>query len=345
SKGDPGFVIRRSGAHVGYRSVDLNGVGSIAVGALTRFYTWSHFKGATVEVRLDSVNGVLAGAPVKVIPPAARADPVVLGDNLEKPVTVKLDGASGTHDVFFVFTNADARPDDDLLLITGFEFVKAVPSASLRTATLPDGFTPLFNGRDLAGWHVSRTTHQGTTPDIRVEDGAIVLRQHPYGQGGLLMTDRKYKNFELYLEAKPDSNTNGGIFFRSTEAGSAYQVELEGGGAGGTGSLFGEMLRVSTPVQAKGVQSVWRANDWNAMRIRVEGDVPKVTLWINGTEIYSARLGRNDLIGGRTDGMIALQSHWSATTAPVAGSFDMSGSWTPGAAHRFRNIGIKELPQ
>ncbi len=341
SKGDPGFVIRRSGAHVAYRKVDLNGIGSIAVGALTRFYTWSHFKGATVEVHLDSANGPLAGAPVTIIPPVAKADPVVLGDNLEKPVTVKLDGVSGMHDVFFVFTNTAARDDDDLLLITGFEF-KAL---SVGTTTLPDGFTPLFNGRDLTGWHVSRTTHQGTTPDLRVEDGAIVLRQHPYGQGGLLMTDRKYRNFELYLEAKPDSFTNGGIFLRSTEGGSAYQLELEGGGAGGTGSFFGEMLRVSTPVTAKGVQSVWRPNDWNAMRIRIEGDAPKVTLWINGTEIYSAQLGRNDLIGGRTDGMIALQSHWSATTAPVAGSFDMSGSWTPGAAHRFRNIGIKELPR
>ncbi|MEO5816236.1 MAG: SUMF1/EgtB/PvdO family nonheme iron enzyme [Gemmatimonadaceae bacterium] len=352
SKGDPGFVIRRSGAHIAFRNIDLNGIGGISVGALTRFYTWSHFKGATIEIRLDSANGVLAGAPIRVIPPAAKADPVVLGNNLEKPVTVTLDGVSGTHDVFFVFTNADARPDDDLLLLTGMEFKAAAhdggagPSTSLGTtpARLPEGFTRLFNSRDLTGWHVSRTTHQGTTPDVRVEDGAIVLRQHPYGQGGLLMTDKAYENFELYLEVKPDSLTNGGIFLRSTEGGSAYQVELEGGGGGGTGSFFGEMLRVSTPVEAKGVQSVWRQNDWNAMRIRIVGDVPTVTLWINGTQIYEAKMGRNDLIGGRTSGVIALQSHWSATTAPVAGSFDMSGSWKPGATHRFRNIGIKVVP-
>jgi hypothetical protein len=191
---------------------------------------------------------------------------------------------------------------------------------------------------------VSRTTHQGTTPDVRVEDSAIVLRQHPYGQGGLLMTDRKYGNFELFLEAKPDWGTNGGIFFRSSEGGSAYQIEVEGGGAGGTGSLFGEMMRVSTPVAAKGVQSVWRPDDWNTFRIRVVGEVPRVTLWINDMQIYNAQLGRNDLIGGRADGMIALQSHWSATFEPVAGSFDMSSSWKPGAAHRYRNVAIRELP-
>ena len=338
SRGDPGFVIRRSGSHLVFRNIDLTGIGSIAIGALTRFYTWSHFKGATVEVHLDSAAGALAGAPVNIIPPAARADPVVLGDNLEKPVSVKLDGASGVHDVYFVFTNSDARPDDDLLLLTGIEFKPAV-----KIGAIPSGFTPLFNGRDLTGWHVSRTSHQGTTPDVRVEASAIVLRQHPYGQGGLLMTDRKFRNFELYLETKPDSGTNGGIFFRSSEGGSAYQIELEGGGTGATGSLLGEMMRVSTPVPATGVQSLWRPNDWNAMRIRVEGDVPHVTLWINGTLIYDAQMGRNDLIGERTDGLIALQSHWSATYGPVAGSFDMSDSWKPGAAHRYRNVGIKEL--
>ncbi|MEP7001070.1 MAG: DUF1080 domain-containing protein, partial [bacterium] len=191
----------------------------------------------------------------------------------------------------------------------------------------------------------SRTTHHGTTPDVRVEERAIVLRQRPYGQGGLLMTDRVFKNFELYLETKPDSGTNGGIFFRSSEGGSAYQVELEGGGAGGTGSLFGEMMQVSTPVTATGVQSVWRPNDWNAMRLRVEGDVPHVTLWINDAQIYDVKMGRNDLIGGRTDGMIALQTHWSSTYGPVAGSYDMSDSWKPGAAHRFRNVAIRELPR
>ena len=262
SKGDPGFVIRRSGSHLAFDRIDLDGVGSISIGALTSFYTWSHFKGATIEVHLDSANGPLGGAPVKIIPPAAKADPVVLGDRLEKPVSVALnEHAHGTHDVYFVFTNTDARADDDLLLITGFEF-----QPTPKLGTIPDGFTPLFNGRDLKGWHVSRTTHQGTTPDVRVEDHAIVLRQHPYGQGGLLMTDKPYRNFELYLETKPDSGTNGGIFFRSTEGGSAYQVELEGAVAlVALGVCSARCCASAAQVQVQtGVQSVWRANDWNS---------------------------------------------------------------------------------
>jgi formylglycine-generating enzyme required for sulfatase activity len=54
-----------------------------------------------------------------------------------------------------------------------------------------------------------------------VADGALVLEPYPYGQGGLLLSDRSYKDFELYLEARPDPGYNSGIFLRSTEGGSA----------------------------------------------------------------------------------------------------------------------------
>jgi len=51
------------------------------------------------------------------------------------------------------------------------------------------------------------------------------LKQYPYGQGGVLLTDRSTR-IRTYLEAKIDSFCNGGIFIRSTESGVAYQVEL-----------------------------------------------------------------------------------------------------------------------
>lgn len=208
----------------------------------------------------------------------------------------------------------------------------------------PEGFTRLFDGRTLEGWHVSRTSHQGTTPDVRVEDGAIVLRQHPYGQGGVLLTDRRYGDFELYLEALPDPGTNGGIFFRSSESGSAYQIELEGAGAGGTGNLLGEMLRVTTPAGAERLREVWKEGDWNAFRIRVEGEVPRITLWVNEELMWHVTAQRNDLIAGATRGSIGLQVHWSATYLPVPGGSCCEGSWRPAAAHRYRNLWIRELP-
>jgi hypothetical protein len=339
---DPGFFVNRDGAYVGFRAIDLTGIGAIAITALTRFYTWSHFKGATATVHLDRPDGPTVGAPVQIVPDPRGG---MVFDAPAKVVSVG--GATGVHDVYVVFNNPAAGPDDALVLLTAVEFQPAArsPAAPTRTGALPEGFTPLFDGRTLKGWHVSRTTHHGTTPDVRVEDGAIVLRQRPYGQGGLLLTDRKYRDFELTLEAKPDWGTNGGIFFRSTEGGSAYQVELVGGGAEGTGSLFGEMQRVTTPVRVDHARlaAVWKADDWNTFRVRVQGDAPRVALWVNGEQLYDVQLGRNDLVADRADGFIALQSHWSATYRPVSGSFDMSGSWKPGAAHRYRNLAIREL--
>jgi hypothetical protein len=219
----------------------------------------------------------------------------------------------------------------------------SAPTLSAQVGRIPAGFTPIFNGQDLTGWHVSRTTHHGTTPNVTVEDGAIVMRQRPYGQGGLLLTDRKYGDFELYLEAKPDWGTNGGVFFRSTEGGSAYQIEVEGGGTAGTGSLIGEMLRISKGARPPDIGKVWKPDEWNALRLRVVGDVPRVTLWVNGVRVWDVTQERNDLIADATEGMIALQLHWSATYTSVPDAFDMSGSWKPGAAHRYRNLAIREL--
>ena len=36
---------------------------------------------------------------------------------------------------------------------------------------------PIFNGRDLTGWHVSATSHHGQTRAWRVEDGVLVGEQ------------------------------------------------------------------------------------------------------------------------------------------------------------------------
>lgn len=209
-------------------------------------------------------------------------------------------------------------------------------------AQVPEGFTPIFNGKDLGGWHISRTTHQGTTPEVKVEDSAIVLRQHPYGQGGVLLSDKKYKNFELYVEVKTDSFTNGGIFIRSSESGIAYQVELDDA-VGSTGNLFGERMPISKPAIATDRAKVWKANDWNSFRIRMVGEVPHITLWINGEKMWAVSQPKNDFIAGATEGMIGFQSHWTSLFSPAAGEWNGLNSWAPGAEHRFRNIAIREL--
>lgn len=206
---------------------------------------------------------------------------------------------------------------------------------------IPAGFTPIFNGKNLTNWHTSRTSHQGTTGNFYVENGVITLKQYPYGQGGVLLTNKKYGNFELYLEAKVESFCNGGIFLRSTESGMAYQIELAT--PGGLGDLLGERMNVSKGAQAISISKVWKAGTWNSFRVRMEGDIPRIRLWVNGELMWDVTEPVNDFVAGATTGMIGLQAHWSAVYSSAAESFDMAGSWKPGAAHRFRNIAIKEL--
>jgi hypothetical protein len=209
-------------------------------------------------------------------------------------------------------------------------------------AQIPAGFKSIFNGKDLQGWHVSRTTHQGTTPDFRVENGIMVVRQKPYGQGGVLLTDTKYKNFEIYLEISIDSLTNGGIFIRSSESGIAYQVELDET-SNTTGNLLGERLQISKAATCKGRAEIWKKDDWNSYRIRMVGEIPHITLWINGVQMWDVTQPKNDFIAGATQGMIGLQSHWTTLFSPAAGEWNGLTLWAPGATHRYRNIAIKEL--
>jgi hypothetical protein len=230
-----------------------------------------------------------------------------------------------------------------IMLLTGMLGITAFTTwTAAQVGTIPAGFTPIFDARTAAGWHWSRTVHHGTTSIAKVEDGVLVLQPYPFGQGGLLLTDKSYKDFEMYLEMKPDPNYNSGIFLRSTEGGSAYQIELAVPG-NATGRLLGEQLRLTPPQYIgpqRDVSTVWKDGEWNSMRIRMVGEAPHMTLWVNGEQLWDAQASQNDQLGGLYGGMIGLQLHWSATYTEAAGG---SGNGLPWAVQRFRNIAIKEI--
>ena len=217
-------------------------------------------------------------------------------------------------------------------------------------AKIPDGFTSLFNGKDLSGWHVSTTARHGVQPDYHVAHGMILGTQRPLGSGGLLITDRKYRNFELYMEVKPDWGNDSGIFFRTTETGAAYQITLDYLPGGSMGRLiseggiqFGAGRGAGAPAAAPATgggraqapdpgMSAWKREDWNIVRVRVAGDVPHATVWINDQQISDASDTENHALGGMIDGPIAIQIHGGTVR------------WQPGGFWRWRNIAIRELP-
>jgi len=237
---------------------------------------------------------------------------------------------------------------------------------------VPEGFTPIFNGVNLVGWHPSHTNIHGTAPDYFVLNGAIVATQNPLGQGGILLTDKSYKNFEFYMEVKPDYGCDSGVFFRSTEAGHAYQVTMDylpggsmgalilegipnpnrgrgpgapgaggaargqgaaagpGGGRGGARVVGGIPLGSTEANGEAAWMKVWKREAWNTVRIRVEGDIPHVQVWINDSLVTDAHETTNRAEGGIVEGPIAIQMHGGSR-------------WVQAGFWRWRNIGIKEL--
>ncbi len=209
------------------------------------------------------------------------------------------------------------------------------PVPNAPRAPIPDGFTEIYNGKDTAGWHVSRTNHHGTMPLFRVLDGILIGTQDPPGKGGILLTDKKYKNVEVFLEIKPDWGCDGGLFLRSSEAGEAYQVMLDYLPGGNMGGVYGERLQGVTAAATETWRKAWKREEWNTVRARIEGDVPHIQVWINGELVTDFTDTGNHAKDGATDGMLAIQMHYSN---------DTTKRWVPGGFWRWRTIAVKELP-
>ena len=190
----------------------------------------------------------------------------------------------------------------------------------------PSAFKAIFNNQDLTGWHISQVNHHGQTAAWRVEDSAITGTQDRPGHGGIILTDKLYKNFEITLEINPTYGCDGGLFLRANEKGEAYQVLLDYLDGGAIGGIYGERLKdVKTFVPN---WSEWyRRNDWNHLRARIEGDIPHIQVWLNGIQITNFIDTANH---GQPVGMIAVQVHGG-------------NRWIPGGKQRFRNIMIREL--
>jgi hypothetical protein len=177
-----------------------------------------------------------------------------------------------------------------------------------------EGFTPLFNGKDLTGWTLVGAHGRGYV----VEDRKIVC---PRDGGGNLFTDREYANFILRFEFKLEEGSNNGIGIRAPLAGDAAYQGMEIQILDHDAPIYRGKLK---PAQYHGsIYGVFPAKtgylkpvgQWNAEEIVANGR--HVTVTLNGAQIVDADLDsvkdpevlRHHPGLARTTGHIGLLGH------------------------------------
>lgn len=210
-------------------------------------------------------------------------------------------------------------------------------------AAAPEGFTSLFNGKDLTGWWGAATEdpvkYMALSPEKlaekkkksleniaqhwEVKDGII----HNDGHGLFLTTEKNYADFELQLEYKLYPKADSGIYLRGVP-----QIQLwdttEAGGAWKHGAKKGSGGLWNNPKDAPGKDPLVHADnpvgEWNKMTVKLVGE--KVTVILNDKTVVNEAKLHNffDKKGPLpATGPIQLQTH--------------------GAPVQWRNVFVKEL--
>lgn len=241
------------------------------------------------------------------------------------------------------------------MLLTGLA-TALVSAVGLWAQSQDDGFLSIFDGSSLKGWHISaKTGHSRASKNQTggrwvVENGAIVGSQDIPGNGGIVITDEQYGDFEVAIEMNNDFGPDSGLFLRSTEDGKAWQAMIDYHGRGNVMGIYGEGLGgrpsvrnysfagspdriviqtntpVALPVLPESWRHFWRHGQWNELRARIVGNPPHITTWINGVRImeWQEKELRHPDKGG-----IALQVH--------------GGGNSTNQFVRYRNIRVKPL--
>jgi hypothetical protein len=169
--------------------------------------------------------------------------------------------------------------------------------AAQAPAAAPDGFTPLFNGRDLSGWrgrpHLDPRKDAEGTPEERaarqaewnadltahwkVENGEIVGD----GQGVYLTTDREYDDFELVLDwMLPTPCGDSGVYLRGNPQVQIWDPDCERDEKFGCRKGSGGLWNNAPGSEGKDplVKADKPTGEWNTMRMRIQGDAVTVHL-------------------------------------------------------------------
>ena len=147
-------------------------------------------------------------------------------------------------------------------------------------ALVPDqeGYLPLFNGRDLAGWKVWKNQ-----ADFQIQGGIIRCQRGGDGQFMLYM-GQEFADFELVVEWRVSPKGNSGVFIRSPfrewpwDTGYEVQISNEQPPRDEThcsGSLYGYAAVSPRPDETP--------ERWRTYRIRAVGN--RITVEVDGTQV------------------------------------------------------------
>jgi hypothetical protein len=194
------------------------------------------------------------------------------------------------------------------------------PAAAKEEAA--DGFKPLFNGKDFAGWKFFLPGDADPKKTWSVENEEIVCTGQP---NGYLYTDKSYSNYVIrydwkYIKAEKGqkSTYNSGLLVHIQPPHKVWPkcVEVQGANANHGFLYFLQCKKIESKYDQATKNKVTKPiGEWNTTEATCKAD-GSIVAKINGTEVSS---GKSDL----TEGVIGFQSE--------------------GAVIHFRKILIKEL--
>ena len=178
------------------------------------------------------------------------------------------------------------------------------------------GFTRLFNGKDLTGWHLRKPV---ALSSWSVVDG-VLKNTVEKGQHGVdLVSDGKFWNFTVKYEYMVPDGSNSGFYLRGR-----HELQVLGDFAGGVVSKTGNGAIYNLKAPSEFASKA--AGEWQTVEATIIGN--KITVILNGKKIH--------------DGVQCDRSTGSELDNKVleAGSFFLQGDH---GTVSFRNILVKEL--
>ncbi len=211
----------------------------------------------------------------------------------------------------------------------------------INTLTKPEkkaGWELLFNGKNLDGW---KKFKGGEVTGWHTQDGVLNNSGTGSDHGGDIITDKEFKDFELYLEWKINPKSNSGVFYhvkedvgnRIYQTGPEYQLLDDKGWPSKLkpSQYSGACYGMYTPQEAE----VKPIEEWNTTRIIVKGT--NVQHFLNGKKVVEYELWSDDWKERKANSKWKNEQHYGMAKKGHIGLQDHGG------LTQFRNMKIREL--